>query len=709
MLKKLVLGFIVFAAFQVQSSEVEREFAIPVDEHTLRSATSADLMGQVFKGVFGAAPTTSSYNFAWLEADSSDRIEFLKSTRLQAEQSLFNSVHRPKIRTALTPSTADQSLEETTVKISSDRRLAVINKNFSRTVYDIVTDPSILGSDGKFQETKKLITAESEFLPAKAYVLGVFPSPDKKLAGILFSLDGSIDNIIAKIYDLEAGQIIDSFDYLDFDFKMRWYSNTEVIYIHPGSNAKGFTSMIHDVRSGKKKYFLNCITTNLEPNWVGAKDYETGDIFLKNNSTGDLLKYTKFIDLKLGSENSSQFFLISDRTRGLSGAILTLDKKSGAEPLVLIKPLADTYTNKVTVLKKASQEVLAVHYIKDATHTMVVYNLDGTIERSVELPIELSLSKMDYDPATKSYVLNVVSSNKPTTIKWAEGDSAPNFEESLKPDPKMEFEIVSKIEYFKSADGALIPARLNFKKGLVINGKTPVFMDVYGGFFAMGYLGPVTKKVRQEFIRRGGIHVGLGVRGGAERGLEWYLAANGKNKIKTSQDVIAVAQGLVERGYTVAQKIAISGTSNGGYVVASSAMLSPDSFGLVIPISGVHDQLDFSSLDRWGFGWEKDYLDPYDYTNFSSIVNRSPLELTTSMKNGPEFLIVNGENDTRVNKAHSYKLKAHLDVVAPGKAILFSVQHAGHWPDNSYLIDDIGIDVAAIIWAKIFDHMEMNF
>ena len=123
----------------------------------------------------------------------------------------------------------------------------------------------------------------------------------------------------------------------------------------------------------------------------------------------------------------------------------------------------------------------------------------------------------------------------------------------------------------------------------------------------------------------------------------------------------------------------------------------------------MHDQLDFPSLDRWGITWQSEYLNPYDAKDFRSIYVRAPLEINSTASDKPFFFIVNGESDSRVNKVHSYKLKAKLDEIWPGQSILFSVNHAGHGGTSSYLLDDIGAEASAHVCSEIFTHTGLQF
>lgn len=169
---------------------------------------------------------------------------------------------------------------------------------------------------------------------------------------------------------------------------------------------------------------------------------------------------------------------------------------------------------------------------------------------------------------------------------------------------------------------------------------------------------------------------------------------------------MAVANSLVTLGYTQNEKIVSYGASNGGFVVASAGRLFPKSFGIVIPMNGVQDQLSFSLMDRWGLSWASDYGDVAEALDFRAILARSPLEVPRNPLGSCQFLIVSGENDTRVNKIHSYKLKAIMDEYYPGRALLVSADQSGHGAMNTS--SQKGIETTAMVWGYIFNYFGMN-
>lgn len=262
-----------------------------------------------------------------------------------------------------------------------------------------------------------------------------------------------------------------------------------------------------------------------------------------------------------------------------------------------------------------------------------------------------------------------------------------------------------------SFDGTLLPIRIVSKRGAVLQ-NSPVYMEVYGGFGVSGYLDPNYDSLIVEFIRRGGIYVAPGLRGGNEFGTKWHKAAQRQDKYKTYEDLAATAKYLIDQNISSKEKIVIAGTSNGGLTVAATGLLHPQYFGLVIPINGVLDLIGKEHLDQEFHGWSYEYGNAEAPEAAEYLQKWSPLEIINKPDAAPDFLVVNGRKDTRVNSAHSFKfVKAAADLKAEGRKLnvnLVSINNSGHGieaKDNDY----ISLRALQIKWVFIYDKLGLKF
>jgi len=286
-------------------------------------------------------------------------------------------------------------------------------------------------------------------------------------------------------------------------------------------------------------------------------------------------------------------------------------------------------------------------------------------------------------------------------------------------DPQLESKMMTrdgqvyqqKVITAKSADGTLIPIRVTHLQGTPLNRENGVLISAYGGFSIPDAFYPQYSPARLEFLKRGGVLAGPALRGGDEFGQPWHKAAQHQNKEKTFEDLIATAETLISSGYTKNSKIVITGASNGGLVVAATALKRPDLFGLVIPINGVHDMLNKDRFDTEFNGWAYEYGNNNDLFTQSYLRRYSPVEQASLVQQAPLFLMIVGRQDSRVNTSHSYKLASALKKnphVDSDSVLLTSLNNGGHWVQNPPYQNVLGWRSQVVIWTTIFDHLEMK-
>jgi prolyl oligopeptidase len=162
-------------------------------------------------------------------------------------------------------------------------------------------------------------------------------------------------------------------------------------------------------------------------------------------------------------------------------------------------------------------------------------------------------------------------------------------------------------------------------------------------------------------------------------------------------DFIAAAEWLIANKYTRADKLAISGGSNGGLLVGATLNQRPDLFGAALPAVGVMDMLRFNKFTA-GWAWTSDYGSPENPSEFKALSAYSPLQNVKPGVKYPATLITTADHDDRVVPAHSFKYAAALQSAQAGPApILIRIEtRAGHGdgkPTNKI------IEEAAQRWA----------
>ncbi len=341
--------------------------------------------------------------------------------------------------------------------------------------------------------------------------------------------------------------------------------------------------------------------------------------------------------------------------------------------------------------------------------SLLLIDMDGKILREIKLPSYLSIKNMTSKVAGQSVQISVetsvLSGNNFVYDYVADQWDRPFSEKELL--TKNNIQYVSEIRMITSRDGTVLPTRLVYRQDTPPSHDTPALIKVYGGFDQVGnFYSKADSDIRDFFIIKGGVLVTPMIRGGDEFGEAWHISAISTNKLTTMEDLIDIANDLTKNNLSQPAKIVITGTSNGGMVVASAGLLSPQSFGLVVPVSGVYDLLGAARLNPSSGGWVGDYGDPSKPEIKDYMMTYAPLELDLS-KISCSFLFIAGLNDSRVNVIHSLKIMKKIRSTVADSSHFNSLflKNAGHWIDSTQYEDLIAIREKAVIWSFIYQKL----
>ncbi|MBN2596569.1 MAG: S9 family peptidase [Marinifilaceae bacterium] len=232
-------------------------------------------------------------------------------------------------------------------------------------------------------------------------------------------------------------------------------------------------------------------------------------------------------------------------------------------------------------------------------------------------------------------------------------------------------------------DSISIPMNLVYKKGLKLNGNNPCLLEAYGGFGIIST--PSFDPGIIYFIEKGGVYAYANIRGGGDLGKAWAQAGKRLNKQNTINDFNTAAEYLIKEGYSSANKMACTGGSHGGLVVAAAAIQRPDLYAAVVPVVAVTDMLRFEQFTV-GVLHKDEFGTVADSTDFLNLRSYSPLHNIKEDVNYPAMLVMTSENDDRVPPLHSYKFVAQLqNRKAQTNPILLRVEKdAGHYGALDY-------------------------
>lgn len=236
---------------------------------------------------------------------------------------------------------------------------------------------------------------------------------------------------------------------------------------------------------------------------------------------------------------------------------------------------------------------------------------------------------------------------------------------------------------YHSKDGTLIPLTLVYKKGMKRTGDNPTILKSYGGFGILST--PKFDPGIVYFLNQGGICAFASIRGGGDLGLEWAEAGKRLKKQNSINDFVSAAEFLIREKYTNANKLAITGASHGGLIVAAAAIKRPELFSAVVPVVPATDMIRFEQFTVGNFHTEE-FGTIQDSTDFLNLSSYSPLHNIKKDINYPAMLVITSENDDRVPPFHSYKFVAELqNRDAQINPILLRVERdAGHSGGNNF-------------------------
>ncbi len=343
-------------------------------------------------------------------------------------------------------------------------------------------------------------------------------------------------------------------------------------------------------------------------------------------------------------------------------------------------------------------------YLKDARSQVKMFRLDGKFMRVIELPGIGSaggFAGKRHDTETFYSFTSFTTPGVIYRLNLGTGQSREFRAPKLKFDPA---DYETQQVFFISKDGTSVPMFITHKRGIKIDGQRPTLLYGYGGFNIS--LTPAFSVGNLAWMEMGGVYAVPNLRGGGEYGEAWHQAGTKLRKQNVFDDFISAAEWLIANGYTTPKKLAASGGSNGGLLVAACMTQRPDLFGACLPAVGVMDMLRFHKFTI-GWAWTSDYGSADNAEEFPALYKYSPLHNLKPGSKYPATLITTADHDDRVVPAHSFKFAAALQVAqaGPSPTLIRIDVKAGHGAGKptTKMIEEV-----ADKWAFLVKSLEVN-
>lgn len=314
----------------------------------------------------------------------------------------------------------------------------------------------------------------------------------------------------------------------------------------------------------------------------------------------------------------------------------------------------------------------------DVCSTLEMYDRQGNFIKSFEFPQSVTIQQVSGNRASDKMLVAYHSFLHP--VKIVEYDFTHDQQRTV-----LESEVAfdegqyeTTQVFYPSKDGTKIPMFLVHKKGLALDGNNPVLLYSYGGYGMS--MTPSFSPAQILWLEAGGIYAVANIRGGGEYGEDWHSAAIFEKRQNSFDDFAAAAEWLIEQNYSTPNKIAISGASNGGLLVAVSITQRPDLFGAALSLVPVTDMLRFHHFTVGRF-WTTEFGNAEkNKEDFDFLYAYSPLHNVQEGESYPATLITTADTDDRVVPLHAYKFAATLQAGQGGEQpVLLRVEkNAGH-------------------------------
>jgi oligopeptidase B len=514
-----------------------------------------------------------------------------------------------------------------------------------------------------------------------------------------YNLTGSMEKTL-KVRDLETGKDLD-WKVEDCTGSFQWIDDENLYFVDRGEGSRGQDIYRMNVKQGptsKKLVFSKPEEYNDMFLWLDqTNNKEYFAVYLSSGATHVLYvskagtdEFSFFIkgedDVTYSLEHHNKSFYILTNCDGANDfKVMTCDtKKDGWDRNHWNEYLAETPNECINEIQIYNDYLILVRKNNNiALNEIVVCDINSKEMNTVKMPnvaYDLSFDGAWDHKDTKVWLeFNSPINPKQTleldllnlNIKKLHEEIVPNFDSS---------KYTLKREMAKGRDGVEIPLTIVHLKDLKMNKDTKAHVYSYGSY-GFGMPAFYSSSIF-SLIDRGFVHCIAHIRGGDDKGFDWYLDGKMDKKLNTFYDFIDGCEYLCEQGYTSKGNIAINGGSAGGLLMGAVSNMSPDLFGAVVADVAFVDVINTISDEKLPLTppeWEEWGNPIKSEKDFNYIMKYSPYD-NIEAKNYPPTLYNSGISDEQVTYWEPTKMVAKLrEYKTDDNLLLLNMKmHAGH-------------------------------
>lgn len=237
----------------------------------------------------------------------------------------------------------------------------------------------------------------------------------------------------------------------------------------------------------------------------------------------------------------------------------------------------------------------------------------------------------------------------------------------------------SKRIFVEAEDGEQIPVSYVYRKDKLTTGGNPLYQYAYGSYGVT--VDPYFSVAQLSLLDRGFIFAISHIRGGSDKGRDWYEQGKFLHKKNTFFDFIQIGKYFIDQGLTTPDLLVANGGSAGGLLMGAVSNFASDTYHSIVAdvpfVDVINTMMDESipltviEYDEWG--------NPNDKVYFDYMQSYSPYD-NVEAKDYPNLLVTAGLNDPRVQYWEPAKWVAKLrDIKTDNQLLLLKTNmDAGH-------------------------------
>jgi len=256
--------------------------------------------------------------------------------------------------------------------------------------------------------------------------------------------------------------------------------------------------------------------------------------------------------------------------------------------------------------------------------------------------------------------------------------------------------------FASASDGAEVPVTILKRRDTPCDGTAPLLLYGYGSYGISMDSGFSTSVF--SLVDRGWVYAVAHIRGGSEKGWDWFLKGRGKHKPNSFTDFVTCARTLVQLGYGQEGRIVAHGGSAGGLLMGAVVNLAPELFAGIaaqVPFVDVLNTMSDDTLPLTPPEWPEWGNPLEDRDAYDLIASYSPYDNIRAVPY-PPVLAMGGLSDPRVTYWEPAKWIAKLREVASGGPFLCRINmDAGHGGSSGRFkrLEEVAYVYGFALWA----------